>query len=111
MYLEAGVDRVPALVDHRAGDQILQRQILEQLADHLRRQIVDAGAGLLVAGLLGWWAHLAAMMLSICKRALERVEWSSREIEFGGSSGEIVGFYTIGLQLNQNRVESRANAE
>ena len=36
VHLEAGVDRVPALVDQRAGRQIVQRQMLEHLADHLR---------------------------------------------------------------------------
>ena len=43
VHLEARVDRVPALVDHRTGGQIPQAETLEQLTDNLRRQIIDAG--------------------------------------------------------------------
>ena len=40
---EASVDRVPALVHRRTDGQMLQMEMLEQLADHLRWQVFDAG--------------------------------------------------------------------
>ena len=37
------VDRVPAFVDHRTGGQVYRTEIPEELAEHLHRQIIDAG--------------------------------------------------------------------
>ena len=55
VQLESGVDRVPALVQHRAGGQVLRVQMLEQLADHFRWQIVDGGR----FGWIDWGTHPA----------------------------------------------------
>ena len=43
VHSEARIGRVPALADHRTGGQISRIEMLEQLAKHLRRQIIDAG--------------------------------------------------------------------
>ena len=53
VHLEVGVERMPALVDHRTGDQMAR--ILRTLAWTARW---SGGRSMLVVG-LRWWAHLA----------------------------------------------------
>ena len=77
MHLEVRVDRVPALVHHRT-DQILREEMLEQLGDHLRRQIINSGA---------WQAHFMGEDTSVCGRIVKRqLNW----IKFDQNTGEEV---------------------